>query len=279
MRSKALPIGLFLGLAVIPLLAGLFLALLLSLGAVGVLSEGWTLEHWEGLLSDPALGYAALFSIYVATSGTFIALGLSLLITISGRQLRHKSSYQGLLYAPLALPALVMAFYTFHLLGQAGLLSRLAYGWGWIDAPSAFPLLVGDKAGLGIIFAHTMMSTFFFSVYFAQLWPKEQMDDLLEVARNLGSSYGQSLRRVAIPALLLRSRSMIGLYFVFALGSYEIPLLLGRSYPQMLSVFAVGKLQRFNLGDVPQAYALALLYALVMAAVLFTLGMRKSRAS
>ena len=264
-------------LAVVPLLAGLILALLLSLGAVGVLSEGWTLQHWSELIADPALGYAALFSLYVAGTSTLLALGLSLLVTVGGRPFRRRGGYQILLYAPLALPALVMAFYTFHLLGQAGLLSRLAYSWGWTSEASAFPLLVGDKAGLGIIFAHTMMSTFFFSVYFAQLWPKEQIDELMEVAQNLGSSSWQSLRKVAIPALLLRGRSMIGLYFVFALGSYEIPLLLGRSYPQMLSVFAVSKLQRFNLGDIPQAYALAFLYALIMASILLILGLRKSR--
>ena len=51
------------------------------------------------------------------------------------------------------------------------------------------------------------------------------------------------------------------MYFIFLLGSYEIPLLLGVQAPQMLSVLTVRKLRDFDLHTQPEAYALAVLYS------------------
>jgi len=65
---------------------------------------------------------------------------------------------------------------------------------------------------------------------------------------------------------------VILLYFVFALGSYEIPLLLGRSHPQMLSVYAMDLLDSYQLETIPQAYGLAALYTSFMALLLLLLS-------
>jgi putative spermidine/putrescine transport system permease protein len=60
--------------------------------------------------------------------------------------------------------------------------------------------------------------------------------------------------------LLKRALPNILLYFIFVFGAFEVPLLLGRTNPETVSVLAVRKLQRFNLLDIPQGYAIAVLY-------------------
>jgi putative spermidine/putrescine transport system permease protein len=263
-KSLLAALILFLALAVLPLLAGLVQAILQSLGLVGVLSQGFTISHWQQLFTDSSFWAALAFSLYVAAVGTLLALALALFFVASQPKKIGQTGYQSFLFLPLALPALVMAFFSYQLLAGSGLLSRLAFGLGWVQQPNDFSAGVGDAYGLGIIFTHLLMSTYFFTVYFSQIWLKEQLPLLLQNAQNLGASPRQALKRIAIPTLLKRAQNIIILYFVFALGSYEIPLLLGRSYPQMISVFTVNKLQKFNLADIPQAYAAAVFFALLL---------------
>jgi putative spermidine/putrescine transport system permease protein len=66
---------------------------------------------------------------------------------------------------------------------------------------------------------------------------------------------------VATPVLLRRALPNLGLSGIFLFGAYEAPLLLGRQSPRMISVLIAQKFRKFNLADVPQAYALTLLYA------------------
>ena len=58
------------------------------------------------------------------------------------------------------------------------------------------------------------------------------------------------------------------------MGAYEIPLLLGQSSPQMISVLILEKLQRFNLGDIPVAYSMAVWYAAICIITISYLLMR-----
>ncbi len=263
-KWRPLALVLFLALAVFPLLAGLGQALLQSLGLMGVLKQGFTLSHWQNLLSEKSFWAALGFSFYIAFTGTFLALVLAFSFVLNQQKKMGQPGFQGFLFLPLALPALAMAFFSYQLLSGTGFLSRFLHQLGFITEPNQFSAGVGDAWGVGIIFTHVLMSTYFFTVYFTQIWRKEQLSSLLQVAENLGASPWQARWRIAISTLFNRGKSIITLYFVFALGSYEIPLLLGRSYPQMLSVFTVNKLQRFNLNDLPQAYAVAVFYALVL---------------
>jgi putative spermidine/putrescine transport system permease protein len=64
--------------------------------------------------------------------------------------------------------------------------------------------------------------------------------------------------------LLNRGRQMIILTFLLNLGSYEIPLLLGRQSPQMFSVLTQRKFGQYNLLERPEAFVLATTYLLLV---------------
>ncbi len=69
------------------------------------------------------------------------------------------------------------------------------------------------------------------------------------------------MQRVVVPLLLRRAAAPLLLYFIFVLGSYEVPLLLGTQSPQMVSVLTVRKLRGYDLAGYPEGYVVATLYA------------------
>jgi len=270
---RLLGLGLFLLLAVLPLLLGLGYALLYSLGLVGVLGRGFTLSHWAEVLGGGALWRSLGYSFYLAAASMTLATGLALWLALRGRRALASGALSYLIYFPLTLPAMVMAFFVLQLLSQAGLLARVAAQLGLIAQPSEFPSLVNDAAGLGIVLAHVLMATPFLLILFLNLYRSERLPELAQLAGSLGASRAQVRRRVEIPVLLRAAYPTLVLYFLFTLGSYEIPLLLGREDPQMVSVLIERKLMRYNLADKPEAYVIAVIYAgLVLSLVGSLLG-------
>lgn len=254
-------LGLY-GLLVLGLpLAGLAYALLGSLGLAGPLAAGFTGRYWGALGHDPGLLYAALYSLWIAAAAVGTSAGLALVLVLRAQPALRRWPLPGLLYVPLLMPPLVVAFYLFQLLSRAGWASRLSYHWGLTAGLEAFPELVQDAAGLGIVLAHVLLLFPFLTLLFQAIYHESRLDDYRQLTLTLGASAGQFRRRVAGPVLLRRAAPTLLLSFVATLGAYDIPLLLGRPYPQMLSVYIATRLQRFDLRELPAAYLAGFLVA------------------
>ncbi|MEO8725936.1 MAG: ABC transporter permease subunit [Acidobacteriaceae bacterium] len=75
----------------------------------------------------------------------------------------------------------------------------------------------------------------------------------------LGASSWQRLRAITVPLLAPALITTGTITFVYALGSYEVAWLLGRAYPQPLSVLAYQLFTASDLSARPQALAVALI--------------------
>ena len=265
-------LGVFLLLAAAPLLGGLVYATLYGLGVVGILSDGFTWQYAQAVLNSKAFWGAIGFSLFVATISMSLSVGLALLITLRLFDRLQKGFFSYLIYWPLTLPAMVVAFFSFQFLSRAGFLSRLSYHLGFIQQLEDFPNWVNDPWGVAIIFSHTLMATPFLTILFANLYQNERLGEYTQLAATLGARPGSIARRVSIPILLQKAFATLVLYFVFVLGSYEIPLLLGSQSPQMVSVLTINKLQKFNLLDKPEAYVISLFYCLLVLSLLLGLA-------
>lgn len=256
--------ALFLALSLLPLLAGISYALAYSLGLAGALETGFTVIHWQSVLSDPEFWLAALRSAAIATGVVALSTGLALATALYfRRELQHSRLRFGI-YWPLAVPPIVATFWGFQLLGNPGLLARLAYAAGWVEAPDDFPVLINDPGQLGILAVLTMATFPFFTVLLFQFYRSGQVEHLLRAAYTLGAGKRQALWRVAVPVLLQKLRPVMALYGVFLFGAYEVPLLLGSQSQRMISVLIAQKFRRFDLLELPQAYVITVLYALVV---------------
>jgi putative spermidine/putrescine transport system permease protein len=172
---------------------------------------------------------------------------------------------------------MVAAFFTFQFLSKSGFVSRVFDVLHLTNGIEGFPDFVNDSFGIGIIVTHVMLALPFFIVLFQNYYQSEKLETLKELSSTFGSSSSQFNRRILIPVLLRKSAAPLALYFIFMLGSYEIPLLLGRQDPQMISVLVNRKLSRFDLYEIPQGYIIAIIYTVVVSLLLFFIVKTKSK--
>ncbi len=262
-------------LAVLPLTAGIGYALLYSVGVVGLLSEGLTLSYWHETLTDAHVWFSLVYSFYVAVLSIVFSVVAALALTIVFRSRLDRGWTGLLLYAPLAIPSVVTAFFVYEMLTRSGWVSRLFRNLGLLQLPEQFPVLIQDPYAVGIVIAHVCMAAPFFLILFLNIYQNERIEEMRQVASTLGARWYQSDVKITVPLLINRSYPTIVLYFIFAMGSYEIPLLLGASSPRMLAVNVVRNLQQFSLDTIPAAYILSLLYVAFVLAILWMLLRRK----
>ena len=113
------------------------------------------------------------------------------------------------------------------------------------------------------------MAVPFFTLLFASHYDAAGIKELAGLARSLGASAAQITLRVAAPIILRRSILAVALVFITVLGSYEIPILLGRQTPEMVSVIIYRKYALFDIADKPEAYIIALMYTALVGGILF----------
>ncbi|MEO0897544.1 MAG: ABC transporter permease subunit [Bacteroidota bacterium] len=268
--------GFFFLLIVLPLGGGLIYSFLYSIGGLGLLNEEISGKALLTIWEEGTFLKSLFYSVYIALLSIGISVALSLTLTLGIKLPSRENPYW--MYMPLALPGMVVAFLMFQWLSRTGVFSRVMFQAGIISEITDFPVLIQDELGLGIIIAHVLMATPFFWIFFRGLYQTERVKELGGISASLGAQKHQILWKVKIPVLLQQGLPTIILYFLFVLGSYEIPLLLGQSSPQMLSVTIIRKLERFNLLDKPEGYAMIWMYALiVLVAVYAILSLHQKR--
>ncbi|MEY3444881.1 MAG: hypothetical protein RLZZ519_3162 [Bacteroidota bacterium] len=276
MRQKAFIIG-FILLTVGPMAAGFTYSLLYSLGLAGLLGKGFTLRHWETLLTSSEIWSSLGYALTV----TLISLALMLLLALPVAYLLHfKPSSRGMyasLFFPLTIPPLVAGFAWYQIMSPAGLLSRGSHSLGLTDGVEGFPRWVNDFANVGVLTTHVFLLFPFFTLVFLSVAKKENLSGLRSISATLGASPSQFFFRIFTPLLLRRSSSLLLLYGVFLFGMYEVPLLLGRSTPRAVTVLIVDKVSKFDLSGIPVGHAMAVLYTLLVGSFVTFLIWRKTK--
>ena len=250
-------------ITVAPLLSGLIYAALYSFGLIGNIGRaGFTLSYWKTLFAEKEILFSLWYSCYIAVTALFLSVSFAMLLTIFLKKDIEKGLFSYIIYFPLAIPAIASAFFIFQLLSKSGFISRIFFQLKLIKDIGDFPDLVNDHYSIAIIIAHILMALPFFTLLFINLYRSERINDLNILAKSMGAGKKQCLKMVTLPVLLTRSLPSLVLYFIFIFGSYEIPLVLGRQSPQMVSVLIIRKLQKFDLTTIPQGYIIAIIYAI-----------------
>ena len=145
-------------LAVVAVLfgGGLALGLIQSLGylpAAGM--QSMSLKHFANVLGDPDFLQSLILTLYVSLTSTVIAAGLSIVMAFFLLFLPARSRLIHFIFQiPLTVPHLVIAVAMVFMLTPTGLLSRVVVKLGLIDSSAAFPLMVNDRWGVGIVLTY-----------------------------------------------------------------------------------------------------------------------------
>lgn len=275
---RRVPLIAFSLVSLLPVAAAVIYAALYSVELTGLLADGFTLRHWSSVLASSAWWATAVHTVWIATAVLGVgALGGLVLAVASGSSL-DRGLASRVAFVPLAVPPVVAALIVLSWFSGSGWIHRWLLAAGLWPSLEDAPSLVHDSLGGGIVLAHAYAATAFLALTFRSVHRTERVDELLEAAASLGAGPAQRLLRVALPIYLGRSVGPLVLVFVFTLGSYEIPLLLGQQSPQMLSVLVMRKYARFDLADKPEAMVIAVLYALAIGVLVFALARIRPRA-
>ncbi|GAB3536313.1 hypothetical protein GCM10027403_16670 [Arthrobacter tecti] len=255
-RSRALLLAAPAVLPVVLVVGGsLIAALLQSVGLLPFIGEpDFTTTAWD---ADGELLQATGLSVYIAAASTGLAVVVGFLIAayvlrsgISGRLLA------GLSAASVPVPHLVASGAMGLLLSDAGFLSRL------FGVPGTFPELVGGSWWGAVILEFGWKESAFVALILLGSIARSA-GELCDAAATLGASGRQRTLHVLLPLALPALAVSALVVFVYTLGSYEAPWLLGPVAPEPLPVRAVRLFGSIDLTARPEAMATALVSVIV----------------
>ena len=241
---------------------GLGVALVQSMGhmpAIGL--TGWSLDAYRQVLGDEDFVDSLLLTLYVSGVSTGLSTVLAVLAALALRRSRGRLSAV-VFQLPITIPHLVAAVGIALVVAQTGLGARLAAALGLIGEPKEFPALLYDRYSVGIILTYVWKEVPFIAlVVLASL--RGVASELEEVARTLGAGAWQRFWYVVFPVISPSVVAASLLVFAFTFGAFEVPYLLGKSYPTMLPVMAYNEYREIDLAARPAAMAINVLIALI----------------
>lgn len=221
------------------------------------------LGNYERLLTSGSVQRVILTTlrICVITTALALLLGYAVAYAITLASPRARSWWMMAVLVPLWISVLVRAFAWVTLLRRQGLVNDTLMGWGLISEPLP---LVWNEFGILVGMVHYMVP---FAVLPMLSAMREIDPRLLAAARGLGANRGQVFWKVFFPLSLPGVIASGVLVFIFSLGFYITPAILGGGKTLMVAEWIslqILDLIRWGLGT--------MMATMLIVAILVTLG-------
>nr|WP_275899694.1 ABC transporter permease subunit [Bacillus piscicola] len=197
----------------------------------------WTVVYYHELFTNPVFWDSLFLSFSTALLSTAVSVVLGLVVT---RYLYHyfrKNRWKLLVWLPMLVPHLVAAYLVLLFFSDSGLLSSLLYRFGWIQEMSEYPFSVQNRQGTGIILTYIWKEVPFVILMLLPVY--YQLNSNYEaVIRTLGGGSWEVFKTAEFPALapVLTETGII--LFSFTIAAFEVPYILGVTYPKMLPLLS-----------------------------------------
>lgn len=262
------------------LLYGVIVGLVQSFGFVPAFNlYEWTLDYYRAFFAKGDWLASITFSLRIAlvSAGLSLILGIGLVYLLL-RQKRPNPLAMHVLEIPIIVPHVVVALFVLVLFSQTGLLSRLLYALGLEGAGEWMKGLTYDAHGNGITLAYLWKELPFVAYYLYA--PLRAIDSRYgEAARTMGASAWSSFLRVTLPLCKQTILTAFLIIFMFSLGAYELPHLLGPTLPKTLPELAYIEYSHPDLHHRPYAMAingLILLVGILVCLLAFAISQRQA---
>lgn len=239
-----------------------------------------TLDYYKEILMRPDTLQSLKHSLYIAFVSAFFATVIgtlfSMLLVWKGKT---KGGLMRVVQIPIIVPHVVVALFVVNVLSQNGVLARACANLGLITEQQQFPMMIYDTHGIGVILAY-LWKEIPFIVYFVLALMANINGSLGEAAINLGASRFQAFLKVTLPLCMNTILSGFLIVFVFALGAYELPFILGATKPKTLPILAYIEYSKPDLMARPYAMAIngiVTVISLLAAVVYYILIHRSSK--
>lgn len=240
---------LLIGLLVLPITAGLLLALLPAFGYLPVLGgEHLTMQHWQSLLRSPGIWRSIGVSYFSGLFTTLVSLSVVFCFLAGFSGSRFDRWIRRLISPLLSVPHAAAAFGLAFLITPAGLIAR----WispalsGWQRPPD---LMIGqDTWGLSLMAGLIVKEIpFLLLMAFAAL-PQLNPGQSVMLARSLGYRPRLAWFKVVAPRLYPLLRLPVYAVLAYASSTVDVAMILGPNLPPTLSVQVVAWFNDPDLG-------------------------------
>lgn len=223
------------------------------------LLESKSIEYYKEVLKSDQFWDSFVVTLRVSTVSTVIAviIGMGIVFIIYSLQMDMDKKtaliLQRFFQIPMVFPYLVSAYMIFLLFTQGGFFSRMLFGIGIIKDMTDFPVLVNDKWGIGIILSYIWKTSPFVVIMVYPVLTKIE-SGWIDVREVFDMSKWNFFKKVVFPMTtgVLSVTSYI--IFSYTFLSFEIPYILGTTYPKTLSVYSYTIYTTGNLIDRPKAF-------------------------
>lgn len=229
----------------LPLLVPFSLFFVYSLVLTLAQSAGWgAVEDYRGgifsayatVLQDPLFRQSVFYSLWIAFASTTGALFFGSILALAIWRLPGKMrALAGIYRIPIILPHITVAFLILFLFSNRGMIPALFYQWGSDQSASPFSDLIYSRGGWAIILAYIYKEAPFvvlMELTVLQTIPEER----IITARQLGARSARIYFSVILPQLRAVINTLFIILFLYSLGAFDIPFILGLSKPSMLSI-------------------------------------------
>lgn len=244
---------------------GLVLGVLQALGYFPGGDATFTFNHVIQVFSDPDFFTSLVLTFYMAFTSTLIATVLSVLCALLLTNLTQRFQWlYTILQIPLVVPHLVIAIALLFLLAPTGFLARVAQVFHVIADAEQFPLLVHDPWLVGVILVYVWKEVPFITLMILSVL-LNLGPDFLDVGKTLKATSWQRFRFIILPTIAPNLGAGALIVFAYSFGTFEVPYLLGQTFPMTLPVWAYRNYSDIDLLSRPEGIAMGIIIAIIIA--------------
>lgn len=197
-----------------------------------------TLQYWAEVFQRPDLISSLLFSLYLAFTSSVVALVGAIVLSAALCAIKRTRLASLIdIQIPLMVAHMLVVLFMVSLFAGSGLFPRLLYQLGIISDMGAFPSIVGNSSGWGIIATYAWKEVPFIAFCTVTLMSNVS-SKYGEAASVLGATGLRSFFTITLPLCKGALIKAFLVVFAFAFGAYEVPFLLEPTLPKALPVLA-----------------------------------------
>ena len=259
-------------------ITGIVIGITQSLGVIPIFNLYTpTLMYYKEILVREVSLQAFIYSFKIAGISAVISVVIGIFMCCVLINTKKSNIINAIVKLPIIVPHVIVALMLVNVMSQNGLIARVLFHLNIIKDQSEFPLFVNDAGGMGVILAYIWKEVPFV-IYFVITLMAVINSGLGEAAVNLGASRLRAFLKISLPLCLGNILSAFLIIFVYALGAYELPQILGATLPKALPVLSYIEFQKPDLRLRPYAMAYngILTIISIFAAIVYFILLKKS---
>ncbi|WP_181350210.1 ABC transporter permease subunit [Thalassobacillus sp. CUG 92003] len=195
-----------------------------------------TLAYYSDLFHSERFLASLGFSLRTSLVATILADTIGFLITRWCYASLTTYAHRLTVWLPMLFPHFVWGYVVILIVSETGVAAQLLEQWGWISS-EAFPVLTRDQHGIGIILTYVWKEVPFVILMLYPVYAT-MSNELKDVVATVGGGRFQQFKTVEWPNILPTLFETSLIIFSFTLTAYEVPALLGTTFPEMVSVLS-----------------------------------------